>query len=340
MNRRLTPSPPRPPTLVATDVSRLILLRWNNVIGWPKLIRQETPRSGFRFGFLFVLCVALVPISASAINETNTAGLAYPPPTVNLDVPTRSDTFAGRFFEEVTSSDSTVFDRFTGPSARLDWGRRQDRYGYDLWDRWNSGGANMFGSIATDSFRTVALEFLPVDRWAHFWQGRLLGFIAGAIGNPQEQHIELLSSSYSAVRASWESANEGAGITWGVRPWGTSPYLYFLAQAGHLDGSSLVTLEGRAQYTVLGSTKLAGRLTFQLPAQFRLAGGTSIDPSAIGSHVANAFPHIAVTLERAIRSDSRVLDGVFFIGFRSGAIGNSSSLRQENLFIAGLSKQW
>jgi hypothetical protein len=180
------------------------------------------------------------------------------------------------------------------------------------------------------------MDLLPLDHWADFWQGHILNFIANAIGNPEEQHIGLMSSSYSAVRSSWEVANEGAGLTWGLRPWGSSPYLYFLAQAGHLDGRSLVTLEGRAQYTVLGSTKLEGRLTFQLPASFRLAAGTSIDPSCIGSHVADAYPHIAVTLERALRASH----GVFFLGFRSGVRDNSSNPRTENLFIAGLSKSW
>jgi hypothetical protein len=284
-----------------------------------------------------LLTFVLGPLSASADDDTNRAALAFPPPIVNLDVtPPRSDAFVRRFFEEVTSSDSTVFDRFTGPAPKLDWTRKQERYGYNVSDRWNTSGAHMFGSIVSDSFRTAAMDLLPLDHWADFWQGHILNFIANAIGNPEEQHIGLMSSSYSAVRSSWEVANEGAGLTWGLRPWGSSPYLYFLAQAGHLDGRSLVTLEGRAQYTVLGSTKLEGRLTFQLPASFRLAAGTSIDPSCIGSHVADAYPHIAVTLERALRASH----GVFFLGFRSGVRDNSSNPRTENLFIAGLSKSW
>jgi hypothetical protein len=281
------------------------------------------------------------PISASSVDDTNQASLAIPPPSVNFDVPPPpSDRFIGRIFEEMTSSDSTVFDRFTGPAPKLDWTRKQDRYGSELIERWNSAGASMFTSIGADSLRTAAINLLPLDRWADFWQGHLLNFIAGAIGNPEEQHIELLSSSYSAVRYSWESSNQGSGLKWGVRPWGTSPYLYFIAQGGHLDGRSLVTLEGRAQYTVLGSTKLEGRLTFQLPASFRLAAGTSIDPSCIGSHCTASVPHIAVTLERAILRTSAAPDGVFFLGFRSGGTGNPSNLRTENVFIAGLSKNW
>jgi hypothetical protein len=240
----------------------------------------------------------------------------------------------------MTFSDSTVFDRFTGPSSKLDWTRKQDHYGYGVLDRWNSAGANMFASIGADSLRSAAMDLLPLDRWADFWQGHLLNFIAGAIGNPEEQHIGLTSSSYSAVRYSWESANEGTALKWGVRPWGTSPCLYFIAQGGHLDGRSLVTLEGRAQYTVLGSTKLEGRLTFQLPASFRLAAGTSIDPSCIGSHNPNSIPHIAVTLERAIRRTGVTPDGVLFLGFRSGGRGNCSNLHTENRFVAGLSKNW
>ena len=291
-------------------------------------------------GVLLLAAGVFPQIAALAAENTNQAALAYPPPALNLEISTRSQAFVTRFFEEVTSSDSTLFDRFTGPSPKLDWTRRRETLGYGVLERWNSAGASMFGSIGMDSFRTVAIELLPLDRWADFWQGHLLNFIANSIGRPEEQHIELISSSYSAVRTSWESGNLGTGLTWGVRPWGTTPYLYFLAQAGHLDGRSLVTLEGRAQYTVLGSTKLEGRLTFQLPASFRLAAGTSIDPSCIGSHAADATPHIAVTLERAIRTAGTVPDGVFFIGFRSRVSGNSSNPHQENLLIAGLSKRW
>jgi hypothetical protein len=296
----------------------------------------------------FVLRLTLIslvfissPISASSIDDTNQASLAIPPPVVDLQIPPApSDRFIRRIFEEVTTSDSTVFDRFTGPAPKLDWTRKQGRFGYDIWDRWNSAGASMFTSIGADSLRSAAIDLLPLDRWADFWQGHLLNFVAGAIGNPEEQHIGLMSSSYSAVRSSWESANEGTRLNWGVRPWGTSPYLYIIAQGGHLDGRPLVTLEGRAQYTLLGSTKLEGRLTFQLPASFRLAAGTSIDPCCIGSHAPGAFPRVAVTLERAIRRAGTIPDGVFFLGFRSGTRGNSSTLHTENVFIAGLSKNW
>jgi hypothetical protein len=296
----------------------------------------------------FVLRLTLIslifisgPLSASSVDDTNHASLAIPPPTIDLQIPaTPSDRFIRRVFEEMTTSDTTVFDRFTGPAPKLDWTRKQDRYGYDIWNRWNSAGASMFTSIGADSLRSAAMDLLPVDRWADFWQGHLLNLIAGAIGNPEEQHIGLMSSSYSAVRSSWESANERTRLNWGVRPWGTSPYLYFIAQGGHLDGRSLVTLEGRAQYTVLGSAKLEGRLTFQLPAAFRLAAGTSIDPSCIGSHSCDAFPRVAVTLERAIRRAGTIPDGVFFLGFRSHVNGTSSNQHTENLLIAGLSKNW
>jgi hypothetical protein len=247
-----------------------------------------------------------------------------------------------RFFQEVTSSSSdfTVFDRFSGPAPELDWTRKQQRYGYELFDRWNTSGAHMISSIASDSFRSAAMDLLPLDHWADFWQGHLLNFIANSIGNPEEQHIGLMSSSYSAVRSSWESESEGAGLRWGIRPWGTTPYLYFIAQGGHLDGRSLVTFEGRAQYTVLGSTKLEGRLTLQLPASFRLAAGTSLDPSGIGSHSPDATPRVAVTLERAINRSGGIPDGVFFLGFRSAVRGNSSNPLPENLFVAGLSRRW
>jgi len=100
-----------------------------------------------RLAFIFLTFIS-GPISASAIDDTNQASLAIPPPAVKFDVPAPpSDRFIRRIFEEMTSSDSTVFDRFTGPAPKLDWTRRQDRYGSELIDRWNSAGASMFASI-------------------------------------------------------------------------------------------------------------------------------------------------------------------------------------------------
>ena len=98
-------------------------------------------QSALRFA-LISLILGSKPFSASATGDTNQAALAFPPPVVDFDVPApRSDTFIRRFFEEVASSDSTVFDRFAGPAPKLDWTRKQDRHGYDLFDRWNSSGA-------------------------------------------------------------------------------------------------------------------------------------------------------------------------------------------------------
>ena len=198
----------------------------------------------------------------------------------------------------------------------------------------------MFATIGLDSLRTAAIAVLPVDWWEEYWERKLANFIVGSIGNPQEEHIEIRSLSYSAVRSSWERANENAGIQWGVRPWRTSPYLYFLAHAGRLDGRRLITFEGRAGYTLFGSaTRIEGRLTLQLPASFRIAGSGSFDPGRIGSGDPGAT-HFAVTLERVIGSGGPNPEGVFYVGFRSGVNGNSSNPRQENLIVAGLSRRW
>src|SRR6266478_614979 len=64
------------------------------------------------------------------------------------------------------------------------------------------------------SLRTAALEALPLDLWQdHFetWIGHL---ILGTIGNPEEEHFRTTSIGYSAVRTSWETANQHAGIQW------------------------------------------------------------------------------------------------------------------------------
>ena len=44
--------------------------------------------------------------------------------------------------------------------------------------------------------------------------------------------------------------------------------VYLLAHAGRWDGRPLITFEGRAGYTLMGSTHIEGRLTLPLPASF------------------------------------------------------------------------
>jgi len=284
------------------------------------------------------LAAVLLPLEARAAVKTNEAAIEYLPFGLTFDHAERSEILFSRFFEEVVSSDSIVFDRFTGPSSRFAWARRQNSMGYQSFERFNKDGANLFGTIALDSLRTAALAALPLDLWAEFWQRRLANFLSVSIGNPEEEHIELRSISYSEVRSSWERANENGAIQWGFRPWTTSPYLYFLGHAGRLDGRPLVTVEGRAGYTLFGSAKLETRLTLQLPALFRLAAGAAIDPARIGWTEVGAT-RVAVTLERVLASGGRA-EGVFYVGFRSAVNSFFSNPRHENLLIAGFSRHW
>jgi len=285
---------------------------------------------------LSVLFAVALPLQAAT---TNQVALPYGGLSISLESSEEGEAFMGRFFNDVIANDGIVFDRFTGPPSRLAWERRQNTFGYGNLSRFNYEGARMFATIALDSLRTAAMEALPFEMWQDYWQGRLAGFVAGSIGNPQEEHIEVTSISYSAVRSTWERENEKAGVQWGYRPWQTSPYVYFLAHAGHLDGRSLITLEGRARYTLLGSSQVEGRLTFQLPASLRLAAAGAVDPARAGAHDPSAR-HLAVTLEWAMPSHGANSDATCYVGFRSGANRGFVNLRQENLIVAGLSKSW
>jgi len=286
---------------------------------------------------LFLFFAALLPLHAGTNGKTNETGLSYTPRLIELEPSERSDIFMDRFFEELIASDGYVFDRFSGPSSRLGWARKQNALGYGILDRFNSSGASMFATISLDSLRTTALELLPLGLWEDYWQKQLAYFITGTVGNPQEEHIQITSISYSAIRSSWEKGNERARIRWGLRPWRTNPYLYLLAHAGRLDGRPLATFEGRAGYTLFGSAKLEGRLTFQLPASFRIAGAASVDPTRLGSHDPSYY---AVTLERVVRSHALIPDSVFYLGFRSGANATTSPGRRDNMIVAGLSGAW
>jgi len=288
---------------------------------------------------LSLWCAASASLHAGTGGKTNEAILSYATSAITLERTERSEVFLDRFFEEVISSDSTVFDRYAGPSSRLGRARKQNTLGYASLDHFNAAGAGMFATIGLDSLRTAITEVLPLDRWQEQWQGRLAKLIAGTIGNPQEEHIELTSISYSAVRLSWERENEKAGIQWGFRPWRTNPHLYFLAHAGRLDGWPLITLEGRAGYGLLSSTRIEARLTLQLPASFQVAGGASVDPARIGSRDPGAT-HVAFTLERVVGARRLNPAAVVYAGFRSGVNTVSSTPRPENMIVAGLSKYW
>src|SRR5437016_7699460 len=170
-----------------------------------------------------------LPLSAENTGKTNQAAISYPSASFSFEPTERSEVLSERFLQEVVASDSIVFDRFTGPASRLGWARSQDKLGYASLDRWNSDGARLFSTIGMDSLRTAAIEVLPFDLWQDYWQGRFTDFIIGTIGNPSEEHIEVTSVSYSAVRSSWEQENQKGGIQWGFRPWRTSPYLYLFA---------------------------------------------------------------------------------------------------------------
>ena len=282
--------------------------------------------------------VIALPLEAQT-SKTNQAAISYPSASVTFEPTERSEKLSERFLQEVVASDSIVFDRFTGPSSRLSWARRKDKLGYASLDQWNADGAKLFTTIATDSLRTAAIEALPLDNWQNYWEGRFAGFIAGTLGNPLEEHIEVASVSYSAVRSSWERENEKGGVQWGLRPWRTSPYVYLFAHAGHLDGKPLLTFEGRAGYTFFASTRLEGRLTLQLPASFRLAGGAGVDPGKLGTRDTSASFY-GFSLERLVQVRDHIPAGIFYLGFRSGAYGGSSNQRHENMIVAGLSRPW
>jgi hypothetical protein len=288
---------------------------------------------------VFFAGTIVLPLQGQTSDKTNQVAITYVPPVVTFESTERSEIFARRFFQELSDSDSIVFDRFTGPGSRLAWARRLDRLGYEGVDRINKDGARLFETIALDSLRTAATEALPLSHWPEEWHGWLGELVAGTIGNPQEEHLELTSVTYSAVRTSWERDAGKATVQWGVRPWRTSPYVYMLAHAGRLDGQPLITFETRAGYTMFGSSKIEGRLTFQLPESFRISGSGSVDPARFGSSDPSAST-FGVTLERVVRVFSREPAGVFYVGFRSGVNDSGPISRREHLIVAGFARAW
>jgi hypothetical protein len=258
-------------------------------------------------------------------------------PSLGPDPAKPSERIFDRFFDSVLSSDAAVFDNFASPSARLSWIQQQSSLGYGAVQNLNAQGAQMFRRIGLDSLRTTALESLPLDRWQDYWLGQLASFFSGTIGNPAEERFQLDSSSYSAVRLSWESAGEAPVFQWGFRPWRSSPYAYFLARAGHQDGLPLITLEGRAGYKLFGATKLEGRLTLQLPASFRIAGSGTFEPTS-NTLSDRMSAHLGVTLERVLNARTRQ-PAVLYVGLSSD-IYRSAAEHSGAYLVAGLARRW
>jgi hypothetical protein len=303
------------------------------------MIRKSASSRKFLELFSLVGCLTFSSSHAASTSKTNDAVIEFVAPSINLESQNRSEILVDRFFQETVGSDSIVFDRITGPSSRLSWARKQDIHGYESIEQFNKQGQKMFVNIASDSLRTAATAALPLDLWEDRWKGWLAGLVNGAIGNPAEEHVEMTSISYSAVRSSWESSNERGGFKWGLRPWRTNPYLYFLAHAGRFENRPLITFEGRGGYSLFGSPKLQARVTLQLPSSFRLAGGASVDPFRLAANESGAT-HFGLTLERVWRSNNSVPDSVFYIGFRSGRSDSSSDPLIDNQVLAGFAKRW
>ena len=306
----------------------------------PRPFQQMMRRHAIR-DFLVVLLLNVLGVSlgAESTANTNKIALTYLPPPVTLESTVRSEVFTRRLFEEIMDSSSIVFDRFTGPASRLGWARKEDRLGYGSIEEYNMDGARLFSTIGLDSLRTAATEALPPAQWPDQWEARFGDLLTGTLGNPQEEHFPLTSGNYSAVRSSWERDSEKAGVQWGLRPWRTSPYFYFLAQAGRLEGQRLVIFETRARYTLLGASRIEARLSLQLPGAFRLAGSGSVDPARFGTSDPSAT-QIGFTLERVVPSRTSGVPAVFYVGFRSGVTDQSSNPRTEHLVVMGLAKAW
>jgi len=289
---------------------------------------------------ILFFCAAALPVGAAAEGQTNEASLYYASPYLVVPGGSENEGTLERILREITTSDDVVFDQLATASSRLDWIRQQDRFGHGSLEKLNREGARLFGRIGLDSLRTVAVGAMPLEAWQDQWEGWFGNFLAGTIGNPEEEHLKFTSVSYSAVRTSWERGNEDAGVQWGIRPWRTRPYVYILAKAGHFDGRSLITAEGRAGYAMLGSSTVEGRVALALPASFQIAGGAAFDPSRMKS--SGGAAHFAVTLERLIGSKGLPPTALFFVGFRSGMGGGlgSDSARRENVLIAGFSRGW
>jgi hypothetical protein len=296
-------------------------------------------RIGWRqAGFSLFFIVSVIRIAKATQTNEQVLGFALEVPITHENA-NAMDVLVDRFSRELTTSDRLVFDRFSGPAARLACIRAEDISGYDAHEHINGRGANMLGTIGMDSLRIAAVEALPLDTWEDNWLHWLGHLITGSIGNPEEEHAGLTRGSYSAVRSSWESQSKETRVQWGIRPWRTYPYVYILARAGRIEGLPLLTLEGRAGYRFFDAPRVEARLTTQLPASFRIAAGAAFDPTRVGENEYGRAEY-AVTLEKVLGPHSPYSDAILFLGFRSGVNTAYSTPRRESVVLAGISTGW
>jgi hypothetical protein len=286
---------------------------------------------------ILLCCWGAIPVQAADAPTTTQAELIYLGPFPLTENPSRMQLLKETFLTQVLTSDDVAFDRFFSPASTMGFARSRDLFGYESLERFNAVGASMFAKIGLDSMRSAVIEALPLESWQDHWLGGLGDFINGTLGNPEEEHIQLSSLSYSAVRASWETDKRNA-IQWGLRPWSNNPYVYFLIQAGHFESKPLLTLESRAGYTLFGASKLETRLAVQLPASFRLAGSASAYPTRLNSGEPGAS-NFGLTLERFFGTRMKP-DSLFYIGFHSGIRAGAVSSRHENFIAMGFMKYW
>jgi len=276
--------------------------------------------------------------SVQAANEgkTNEATFSYTSPSILVETHPDLDVFRQNLINELATSEDIVFDRILGPAAQLSWARRQNNLGYASVDRFNSDGASLFTRIGADSLRNAVVESFPTEFWQEHWLGWFGNLINGTLGNSEEERVRLTTVSYSAVRSSWEKSGKDTSFQWGLRPWNTSPYIYFLVQAGHFERKPLLTLESRAGYDIFGSSKVEARLTVELPASFRIAASAAMDPGKVNS-MEPGSKYVGVTLERLIGGPNPT--ALFYVGFRSGIRDTTTNPRHESMIVAGLFKR-
>jgi len=96
--------------------------------------------------------------------------------------------------------------------------------------------------------RTAAIEVLPFDALAGLLAGTVGHFITGTIGNPQEEHIEMTSISYSL--SGHHGRRKMRRVSNGLPPVEDHTYVYLLAHAD--DGWAATDhLRGPCRYTLM-----------------------------------------------------------------------------------------
>ena len=270
------------------------------------------------------LALFLILVAAAAAPEVRAGDqsvqLQYTRPPAPLESPP-GETFLERFTVAFDRHVDEVFvDRFH-PFNVMTWNIELANNGSDhLRDRAASAARNALSKSVVYGVREATID-LPILLWLQDRQGLLADFLRNSLDNVGEEAVSPLDVSYRPVERSWwQRMAENGQLSYGIRPFRTSPYTFL--SLGFKEGDTLFLLcHVRYYYRHFADHR------FELALSAPLAHGVALDVGTsyqFGRH--DEVPGLAVKLFKEFKSG-----GILHVGLEA---------REHPVFFAGIALPW